>query len=62
MEEKYRYLLNSWVTNGHKMHTPKDSYYVEHALHDILIIYGLFNNAVRRPGYKELNGRMMNEQ
>jgi hypothetical protein len=31
-------------------------------LYDDLIIYGLFNDAVRSSGYIALNGRMMNEQ
>jgi hypothetical protein len=49
-------------TNGQETHTPKDSYYLKHTLYDILIIYGLFNDAVRSSGYIALNGEMMNEQ
>jgi hypothetical protein len=59
MEKKYRHLLDRWVTNGHMMHTPKDSYYLKHTLHDILITYGLFNDASRSLGYTALNGRMI---
>jgi hypothetical protein len=55
----YNISLDNWITNGHKMHTPKNSYYPKHTLHDILISYGLFNDAVRSSGYIALNGRMM---